>query len=51
VVVLDPAGFYAPLWRYLEQLRADGFVRQQALDRLGRARTVDEAFRLLGRAQ
>jgi uncharacterized protein (TIGR00730 family) len=47
VVVLDPAGFYAPLWRYLEQLLADGFVRQQALDRLGRARTVDEAFGML----
>jgi uncharacterized protein (TIGR00730 family) len=51
VVMLDPGGFYAPLWRYLEQLVGDGFVRQQALDRLGRARTVDEALAMLGTAR
>jgi uncharacterized protein (TIGR00730 family) len=47
VVVLDPGSFYAPLWDYLLQLAKDGFVRQQALDRLGRAGTVEQAFRLL----
>ena len=47
VVVLDPDDFYAPLWSYLGQLRDRGFVRQAALDTLGRAKTVDEAFSLL----
>ena len=47
VVVLDPDAFYAPLWQFLEDLMKDGFVRPPALDRLGRAGTVDEAFRLL----
>ena len=44
VVVLDPDGFYAPLWRYLDDLRERGFVRQAALDSLTHATTVDEAF-------
>lgn len=44
VVVLDPDGFYAPLWSWLDQLRARGFVRQSALDALVRATTVDDAF-------
>jgi uncharacterized protein (TIGR00730 family) len=44
VVVLDPENFYAPLWRFLEQLLKDGFVRQQALDRLLHAGTVEDAF-------
>jgi uncharacterized protein (TIGR00730 family) len=47
VVVLDPDDFYAPLWRFLEQLLDAGFVRREALDRLGHARTVDAAFALL----
>jgi uncharacterized protein (TIGR00730 family) len=47
VVVLDPDDFYGPLRHFLERLRKDGFVRAQALDRLGCARTVDEAFGLL----
>jgi uncharacterized protein (TIGR00730 family) len=46
VVILDPDDFYAPLWQFLERLMKDGFVREQALDRLGYARTVDEALRL-----
>jgi uncharacterized protein (TIGR00730 family) len=49
VVVLDLDDFYAPLWQFLEQLAKDGFVRQEALDRLGRAATVEDAFRLLTR--
>ena len=47
VVVLDPDGFYAPLWRYLDDLRAAGFVRQAALDALVHASTVDEALAAL----
>jgi uncharacterized protein (TIGR00730 family) len=49
VIVLDPAGFYAPLWTYLEALRDQGFVRQAALDRLHRVTTVDAAFEVLER--
>ncbi len=44
VVVLDPAGFYAPLWGYLEGLCMDGFVREAALDLLWRVSDVDDAF-------
>jgi uncharacterized protein (TIGR00730 family) len=51
VVVLDPHDFFGPLWRYLDALAEDGFVRQQALDRLGRAKTVDQAFEMLGAAR
>lgn len=47
VVLLDPDGFFAPLWHWLQRLRDRGFVRQQALDSLGRAATVDEAFAML----
>jgi uncharacterized protein (TIGR00730 family) len=39
VVVLDPDGFYDPLWRYLEELVHAGFVRRPAFDLL--RRTVD----------
>jgi uncharacterized protein (TIGR00730 family) len=48
VVVLDPDDFYAPLWEFLDGLAKAGFVRQQALDRLAHAGTVEEAFALLG---
>jgi uncharacterized protein (TIGR00730 family) len=44
VVVLDPDGFYAPLWAYLDHLRDRGFVRAAALTSLRRVRTVDDAF-------
>lgn len=44
VIVLDPDGFYAPLWTYLESLRERGFVRQQALDVLHRVSSIDAAF-------
>jgi uncharacterized protein (TIGR00730 family) len=47
VVVLDPDGFYDPLWRYLDDLRERGFVRGAALDRLVRVSTVDAAFAAL----
>jgi len=51
VVVLDPGGFYTPLWAFLEDLRDRGFVRQEALDTLHHAATVDEAFATPGVAR
>jgi uncharacterized protein (TIGR00730 family) len=47
VIVLDPDGFYEPLWRYLDDLRERGFVRAEALAALHRTATVDEAFAAL----
>ena len=47
VVVLDPDGFYDPLWRWLEHLVRTGFVRQPALDLLRRVDSVDAAFAAL----
>ena len=47
VVVLDPTGYYAPLWGCLEAMVAGGFVRRAAVDAVHRAATVDEAVALL----
>ena len=47
VVVLDPDGFYHPLWTFLESLRDAGFVRDQALAGLARVTTLDDAFAAL----
>ncbi len=47
VVVLDPAGHYDELWAYVERLRIAGFVRTDALDRLARVATVEDAFRVI----
>lgn len=47
VIVLDPDGFYAPLWAWLDQLVRQGFVRQQALDALYRVTSVDAAFAVI----
>jgi uncharacterized protein (TIGR00730 family) len=47
VVVLDPDGFYAPLWAWLEGLTGRGFVRQSAWLTLHRVSTVDDAFAAL----
>ncbi|WP_375491807.1 TIGR00730 family Rossman fold protein [uncultured Jatrophihabitans sp.] len=47
VVVLDPAGFYEPLWGFLDGLREQGFVRAAALAQLHRTTTVDAAFAAL----
>lgn len=44
VVVLDPDGFYDPLWAWLEDLAERGFVRRSALDTLLRTRTVPDAL-------
>ena len=47
VAVLDPGGFYTPLWSWLESQVAGGFVREAALAGLHRATTVDDAFAAL----
>ncbi len=47
VVVLDPHGFYAPLWTYLESLLGQGFLRATALAALHRVDTVDAAMAAL----
>jgi len=43
VVVLDPDGFYAPLWAWLRDLSERGFVRPGALDGLLLTSTPAEA--------
>ena len=48
VIVLDPDGFYEPLWRYLDDLQERGFVRATALKTLLRVATVDELLAALG---
>jgi uncharacterized protein (TIGR00730 family) len=47
VVVLDPEGFYEPLWRYLEDLVRSGFVRRPAYDTLRRVRDLPSALAAL----
>ena len=47
VAVLDPDGFYQPLWEFIDGLRERGFVRPAALDVLHRTTSVDEAFTVL----
>jgi uncharacterized protein (TIGR00730 family) len=50
VVVLDPGGFFAPLWAYVSALRDDGFVRAAALDAVVVTATLDDAFAALAAA-
>ena len=47
VLVLDPSGFFDPLWEYLRALRDQGFVRDAALQMLRVVSSVDEAFTVL----
>lgn len=47
VVVLDPDGFFAPLWAWLDDLVARGFVRRSALDSVLRVSTVPAALHAL----
>jgi uncharacterized protein (TIGR00730 family) len=47
VIVLDPDGFYTPLWTWLGDLAERGFVRTEALETLVRVRHVDEVLALL----
>lgn len=48
VVVLDPDDFYAPLWRYVHDMAARGFVREAAFDSLSLVTTVEDAFARFG---
>ena len=47
VIVLDHADFYAPLWNFLDDLAARGFVRPDALAQLHRVKSVAEAFEVI----
>lgn len=47
VIVLDPDGFYAPLWGFVESMIERGFVRPAAWQRLHRVSDVEAAFALL----
>jgi uncharacterized protein (TIGR00730 family) len=47
VIVLDPAGFYEPLWQFITGMIEAGFVREAAWQLLHRVGTVDEAFKLI----
>lgn len=47
VIVLDPDGFYEPLWQFVESMIERGFVRQAAWQRLHRVGDVEAAFALL----
>jgi predicted Rossmann-fold nucleotide-binding protein len=50
VAVLDPDGFYAPLWDWIQLLSARGFVRPEAWQLLIRVSAVPAAFDALERA-
>jgi uncharacterized protein (TIGR00730 family) len=50
VIVLDPDGFYTPLWSFIESMIERGFVRLAAWQGLHRVATVDEAFALIDTA-
>jgi uncharacterized protein (TIGR00730 family) len=47
VFVLDPSGFFEPLWAYLRALQDQGLVRAAALEMLRVVSSVDEAFTAL----
>lgn len=47
VIVLDPGGFYEPLWQFVTSMIEAGFVRQAAWQLLHRVGSVDEAFALI----
>ena len=47
VIVLDPWGFYQPLWDFVLSMIDAGFVRDAAWRGLHRVTSVDEAFALI----
>ncbi|MDQ2837006.1 MAG: TIGR00730 family Rossman fold protein [Actinomycetota bacterium] len=47
VIVLDPTGFYQPLWQFITSMIERGFVREVAWQGLHRVSTVTEAFALV----
>jgi len=47
VIVLDPDGFYQPLWQFITAMIEAGFVRAEAWQLLHRVGSVAEAFKLI----
>jgi uncharacterized protein (TIGR00730 family) len=47
VIVLDPDGFYQPLWQFVRALVDGGFVRQQAWHHLHLVDSVEAAFAII----
>jgi uncharacterized protein (TIGR00730 family) len=47
VIVLDPDGFYEPLWQFVLAMVEGGFVRQQAWQHLHRVDSVEAAFAVI----
>lgn len=47
VVVLDPGGFYQPLWQFIGAMIEAGFVRAEAWQLLHRVGSVEEAFKVI----
>ncbi|HEX2904751.1 MAG TPA: TIGR00730 family Rossman fold protein [Jatrophihabitans sp.] len=47
VIVLDPWGFYEPLWQLLTSMIDSGFVRAAAWQSLHRVSEVEEAFAVI----
>jgi uncharacterized protein (TIGR00730 family) len=47
VIVLDPDGFYAPLWSFIETMVERGFVRAAAWQGLHRVAAIEDAFALI----
>ena len=47
VIVLDPDGFYAPLWQFIESTIERGFVRPAAWEQLHRVARIEDAFALI----
>jgi hypothetical protein len=47
VIVLDPDGFYTPLWQFVESMVERGFVRPAAWQQLHRVTCLDAAFALI----
>lgn len=49
VIVLDSGGFFAPMWEFLDTLRAAGFISSHAFEALHPVDTIDAALTLLPR--
>lgn len=47
VIVLDPDGFYEPLWQFVDSLMERGFVRAAAWQALHRVRSCERAFAVI----
>jgi hypothetical protein len=47
VIVLDPDGFYQPLWDFIGVMVERGFVREAAWQSVHRVETIEAAFALI----